>query len=322
MSTTQPSPSSLVADATTVANVVGVDQSPADIGGNGGVLTEPPVTSLAEADAGAVTGAVNALADSQRVAGIRQSDIDVGGNITVRGQMFADTIATSSTTSGDATSNANLGGPDFGGEALDAVGGIVNAEGSIIGGGSGSVIGSAGASLFSGPSAASAATVQDLPARAAELLQRSNGQLQAADAAFGLNLTIAAAETTTGEAEANSLMPSQYGINLDTLTIGGAGEVAGGSFAGQGALASTVDGNANAQARSEEVKGVAVDHLSIGSSGALIGEAEALAAAFAGSVTGNSTSLAGGLRPLRLCRWCSSLRPEHTIARVCMFHGL
>jgi hypothetical protein len=170
MSTTQPSPSSLVADATTVANVVGVDQSPADIGGNGGVLTEPPVTSLAEANAGAVTGAVNALADSQRVAGIRQSDIDVGGNITVRGQMFADTIATSSTTSGDATSNANLGGPDFGGEALDAVGGIVNAEGSVIGGGSGSVIGSAGASFFSGPTAASAATVQDLPVCVAELL--------------------------------------------------------------------------------------------------------------------------------------------------------
>ena len=299
MSISTPAPST-ASESASLGSAVGVNESDVVVGADGGVAINPAVNATTSANASAVTGSVVADSQTDIAAGIRASDVQVGGNATVSGSVLADTTSTSDTTSGNAQALSILGDPQretlpqgfgaitpangsslYSSNLFDAVGGIVNRDGSISAGANGTVTGSAG-------------TADDPTS------------------------TSASASTTTGESGATSLLPTQFGVSLDKLSIGSEGNVAGSTYSNQDATSSSTTGNSFAESLNLQSAGIrisdasgaydasgygswSIDHLpfTIGTNGSIEGVSSQLNSASSSTVSGNSIAEVGGIAPVR-----------------------
>jgi hypothetical protein len=307
MSISAPDPSE-VSESNSLGSAVGVNESHVVVGGDGGVVINPAVNATTNADASAVTGSVVADSQTDVAAGIRRSDIQVGGNANVAGSVLADTTSASNTTSGNAQALSILGDPVretlpenfFGSQYLtpangsslyssdlfDAAGGIVNRDGSIIAGANATVTGLAGT---------------------------------AADPTS----TLASASTTTGSSDALSLLPTQFGVSLDKLSIGSEGNVEGRTYSNQDATSSSTTGDSSAQSLNLQSAGIRIsdasatydssggyggyggwDHIdplpfTIGTNGTIEGVSSQLNSASASTVSGDSIAQVGGIQAIR-----------------------
>lgn len=281
-----------------IGAAIGVNESPVQVGGDGGVVINPAVSADTQSDASAVTGSADSFSITDLAAGIRASTIGVGGNATVSGSVLANTASVSTTTSGNSQARSILGDPSgnisipdllvgttgitpqlpYASDVFDAVGGIVNREGSIVAGLNGNVTGLAGSEA--NPTS-----------------------------------TSASASTTSGAAQAISLLPTQFGVSLDRLAIGEVGSVAGKTFSNQSSSALTTTGSSLAQSLNLESAGLRISDASgsfdssggwsidplpftIGSNGTIEATSIQVNSATAKSVTGSSTSEVAGLPAL------------------------
>jgi hypothetical protein len=285
-----------VSTSESTGSSIGLNSSPVSVGGDGGVSIDPAVNADTQSDATAVTGSVNSLSYTDAAAGIRTSDVQVGGQATVSGSVLANTSSASLTTSGYSQARSILGDPSaevmlpdfyaytpsltsaFSTNLFDAVGGIVNRDGSIVAGGNGSVNGAAGTAAAPTSTSASAAS-------------------------------------TTGESQSVSLVPTQFGISLDKLSIGSSGSVVGSTFSNQGTASSTKTGSSTSQTLNLQSAGLRVSDASgsydssgnwtidslpftIGDNGNIVATSKQKNTAASSTVTGGSVAQVGGIPPL------------------------
>lgn len=176
-----------------------------------------------------VTGTTTSDANSSIAAGMTQTQIDnIGTNATILGQQKMVTNADAGSISGAATANAVLGQVISSGannsqilESLNAVGGIVGWDNTFTIGQDAQITGRSGIST-------------------------------------NRNFTGSLASSVTGDSNASSKVPSNYGISLNELSIGQEGTVIGEVAADQSAQASTTTGVSNATVQTTRTAGVQV----------------------------------------------------------------
>jgi hypothetical protein len=172
-----------------------------------------------------VTGETTSDANSSIAAGMSQTQIDnIGTNATILGQQKMVTNADAGSISGDATANAVLGqivNPTSPLDSLNAVGGIVGWNNTFTIGQDAQITGRSGISTN----------------------RNSTGSL---------------ATSVTGDSNASTQVPSNFGISLNELSIGEEGTVIGEVAADQSAQSVTTTGVSNATVQTTRTAGLQV----------------------------------------------------------------
>ncbi len=303
--------------STSTNSAIAVDDVALDAGQDLELVTDPPVSSASQAQATVVTGDASATADniaagfkdleitnvgqeallnalvsgttisssrsvtgettsdanSSIAAGMSQTQIDnIGTNATILGQQKMVTNADAGSISGDATANAVLGQivdltstPQITSlDSLNSVGGIVGWDNTFTIGQDAQITGRSGIST-------------------------------------NRNFTGSLATSVTGDSNASTQVPSNFGISLNELSIGEEGTVIGEVAADQSAQSATTTGASNATVQTTRTAGlqvVGVENLlgstpgsptnpsfTIGTDGSLNGKALLDSSASASSVT-------------------------------------